>query len=73
MKVETTSLVRSGAPRRQVLFSDDTARALAGSDDRVRAGVWKNATEWVEWAARLVHGCQRGDDAVPEPGEIEVR
>jgi hypothetical protein len=74
MKVETTSLVRCGASRRRVLFSDETARAMHGADDRTRAGIWQSASEWAEWASRLVHRTPRsGDPALPAPGEIEVR
>jgi hypothetical protein len=75
MKVETTSLVRSGAPRRRVLFSDETARALHGSDDRTRAGIWQGASEWAEWAAKLVYRrpVAGGSESMPQAGEIEVR
>ncbi len=76
MKVETASLVRSGAPRRRVLFSEDVARGAHGVGDRTRAGIVQGACEWAEWAARLVSGKRRaGDQLAPLPGdeEIEVR
>ena len=73
MKVETTSLVRCGAPRRRVLFSDESARTAYGADDRTRAGIWQGAIEWAEWAARLVHRTPRSEPAGPQPDQIEVR
>jgi hypothetical protein len=75
MKVETTSLVRCGAPRRRVLFSDETARAMHGADDRTRAGIWQGASEWADWASRLVFRRPVGGEPgqLPQAGEIEVR
>lgn len=76
MKVETTSLMQSGAPRRRVLFSDETARNLHGADDRTRAGIWQDAGEWAAWAARLVYKRPQtpdGGNDTPASGEVEYR
>jgi len=75
VKIETASMIAGGAPRRRVLFSDDTARRVHGSPDTTRAGIWKDARDWASWASRLVH---RRPDAQrlaprPEDGEVEVR
>lgn len=75
MKIETTCLLPGGAPRRRVLFSDETARGLHGVEDVNRAGIWKDAREWATWAASLV--CRKRADTADAPspcdGEVEVR
>lgn len=75
MKIETTSLMPGGAPRRRVLFSDETARALHGSPDRTRAGIWQDAREWAAWAASLVHRQPNAERLAPRPEDeaVEVR
>lgn len=75
MKIETTSLLQSGAPHRKVLFSDETARNLHGAGERTRAGIWQGATEWAEWARTVVFRQPTSERLAPRPedGEIEHR
>jgi len=75
VKIETTSLMPGGAPRRRVLFSDETARGAHGVEDVTRAGIFQDALEWGRWAAAAVLGKRAdGCDAPrPEDQEVEVR
>ena len=75
MKIETTSLMYGGAPRRRVLFAEESARVLNGSTERTRAGILKDAREWLTWAASLVQGTRDPEHMTPgdEQSDVEVR
>lgn len=72
MKIETASLLPGGAPRRRVLFSDQTARGVFRVGGAIRAGVYLDPREWARWAAGLVTKNPRQTPLGGE-GDIEVR
>lgn len=75
MKIETATLMKSGVPRRKVLFSEETARVLHGGADRTRGGIFRGAAEWAAWATTLVYRQPAAERLAPRPGddEVEVR